>query len=49
MKIEKDIRDKDYPYILCDSWGGKVYLTESDIPELIKKLKKIMKENEKRD
>lgn len=42
MKLEKITYDKGYPYILYDGWGGKVCLTEEDLQDLLKIIKKTL-------
>ena len=42
MKLEKITYDKGYPYILYDGWGGHVCLTEEDLQDLIKMIKKTL-------
>ena len=42
MKLEKITYDKGYPYILYDGWGGHVCLTEEDLQDLIKIIKKTL-------
>ena len=40
MTIELS-NDKNYPYVIRDAWGGAVYLTETNLSELEKKIKEI--------
>ena len=42
MKLEKITYDKGYPYILYDGWGGHVCLTEEDLKDLQKIIKKTL-------
>ena len=42
MKLEKITYDKGYPYILYDGWGGHVCLTEEDLKDLQKMIKKTL-------
>lgn len=45
MRIIKTT-EKAYPVKIEDGWGGEVYLTPDNIPEVIKELTKIQKERE---
>lgn len=47
MTVKTVTYDKDYPIRIADSWGGEVCITINGAKELIKDLKKIIKELEK--
>lgn len=44
MELIKDeyCVNKNYPYIIKDGWGGKVYATEKDLKLLQKEIKKML-------
>lgn len=46
MRIESNINDKFYPYIIKDAWGGTVYCDKKDLIELKEKIEKML---DKRD
>ena len=41
MWIEKTDDDL-YPYVIKDSWGGKVYTSKKDLKNLIKDIQEIL-------
>lgn len=41
MRIEKT-HDKNYPYVIKDSWGGEVYCDKENLKEIKEKIEKIL-------
>ena len=41
--LEKVNYDKNYPYVIKDSWGGRANLTYKDLIELKKEIEKELK------
>lgn len=35
--------DKNYPYVITDSWGGRVSMTKEDLKKLAKEIEKVLK------
>ena len=42
MKIEYRPTDKNYPYMIYDSWGSTIYTNEEGLKKLQKEIKKAL-------
>ena len=47
IHITKDKYDKNYPYRLCDGWGGVCYCDEEDLKKLKENLEKMLDKSNK--
>lgn len=41
MRIE-ETHDKNYPYVIKDSWGGEIYCDKENLKEIKQKIEKIL-------
>ena len=44
MRIEKNTYDKNYPFTICDGWGGRTCCDLEDLEDLAFEIEKILKE-----